>query len=204
MSIIAHLSGTLAVKSPTEAVIDVHGVGYAVSISLATYETLPEVRGDVTLLTHHHIREDHQQLFGFSTEGERDIFRLLISVSGIGPRTAQTILSGVPARDVTQMIAAGNAPGLTSLPGIGKKTAERMILELRDKIGRSDSPAGAARTGSPATGIRADAVAAIVSLGYSRDKAETAVNTAMSDLRDESPTLERLLKHALKSGARPS
>ncbi len=202
MSIIAHLSGTLARKSPTEAVIDVHGVGYSVSISLATYETLPEERGAVTLLTHHHIREDHQQLFGFSSEGERDVFRLLISVSGIGPRTAQTILSGVPARDVTQMIADGNAAGLTSLPGIGKKTAERMILELRDKIGRGDPSPSTLRSASSPSGIRADAVAAIVSLGYSRDKAEIAVTTAMSDLHDEAPTLEQLLKHALKSGAR--
>lgn len=202
MSIIAHLSGTLSKKNPTEVVIDVQGVGYAVSISLATYEKLPEVDAAVTLLTHHHIREDHQQLFGFISENEREIFRLLIAVSGIGPRTAQGILSGVSAKDVTQMIAGGNISALTKLPGIGKKTAERMILELRDKVGRIDAgPASFASPSSPA-GIRTDAVAAIMSLGYSRDRADAAVNTALSELRDSSPTLEQLLKHALKSGSR--
>jgi Holliday junction DNA helicase RuvA len=201
MSLIAHLSGTLSKKSPTEVVIDVQGVGYAVSISLATYEQLPAEAEPVTLLTHHHMREDHQQLFGFGTEGERDIFRLLIAVSGIGPKTAQTILSGVPAKNVTQMIADGNAAGLTALPGIGKKTAERMILELRDKIGRVDTGGATARSSSP-TGIRADAIAAIVSLGYSRDRAETAVAAAANELRDASATLEQLLKLALKIGTR--
>ena len=202
MSIIAHLSGTLAQKTPTEIVIDVHGVGYAVSISLATYEKLPAQHEEVLLLTHHHIREDHQQLFGFFTAGEREIFRLLISVSGIGPRTAQTILSGVPSHDVTEMIADGNTAGLTKLPGIGKKTAERMILELRDKVGRSDTGTGSAHLPATVSGIRADAVTAIVSLGFSRDRAETAVNAAYADLRDTSPTLEVLLKHALKIGTR--
>jgi holliday junction DNA helicase RuvA len=192
MSLIAHLSGTLAKKTPTEVVIDVQGVGYAVSISLATYEQLPAEQAPVMLLTHHHIREDHQQLFGFAAEGERDIFRLLISVSGIGPRTAQTILSGVPAKNVAQMIGDGNASGLTSLPGIGKKTAERMILELRDKIGRAEAGGAPNRSASP-TGIRADAVAAIISLGYSRDRAEAAVGAAAAELRDQSPTLEQLL-----------
>jgi holliday junction DNA helicase RuvA len=201
MSIIAHLSGTLAKKNPTEAVIDVQGVGYAVSISLATYETLPEEQASVLLLIHHHIREDHQQLFGFSTEAEREIFRLLISVSGIGPRTAQTILSGVPAPEVSQMIAGGNVSGLTKLPGIGKKTAERMILELREKIGRIDAGGPSTRPSS-ASGIRADAVAAIISLGFSRDRAESAVAAALTELRDSSPSLETLLKHALKLGSR--
>jgi Holliday junction DNA helicase RuvA len=202
MSIIAQLTGTLAKKHPTDVVIDVQGVGYAVSISLATYEQLPPEREPVTLLTHHHIREDHQQLFGFSTEGERDIFRLLISVSGIGPKTAQGILSGVPSKDITQMISDGNTSGLTTLPGIGRKTAERMILELREKIGRTEAGASSSRAPSSVTGIRADAVAAIVSLGFSRDRAETSVNAAFNDLRDSSPTLEILLKHALKVGSR--
>ena len=202
MSLIAHLSGTLALKSPTEVVIDVNGVGYAVSISLATYEQLPAAHEPVTLLTHHHIREDHQQLFGFATDGEREIFRLLIAVSGIGPKTAQTILSGVPSSDITAMIAGGNIAGLTKLPGIGKKTAERMILELRDKIGRVDAGAGAKASPSSPTGIRADAVAAIISLGFSRDRAETAVASALSELHNSSPTLEELLKLALKLGSR--
>ncbi len=202
MSLIAHLSGTLAKKTPTDVVIDVQGVGYAVCISLSTYEQLPAEQAPVTLLTHHHIREESQQLFGFSTEGERDIFRLLISVSGIGPKTAQTILSGVAAKDVAQMIADSNASGLTSLPGIGKKTAERMILELRDKVVRIEAGPTSMRSPSSPTGMRADAVAAIVSLGYSRDRAETAVNAAFSELRDASPTLETLLKHALKAGSR--
>lgn len=202
MSLIAHLSGTLAKKSPTDVVIDVQGVGYAVCISLSTFEQLPAEQAPVVLLTHHHIREDHQQLFGFTTEGERSVFRLLISVSGIGPKTAQAMLSGVSSRDIAQMIAEGNTSGLTSLPGIGKKTAQRMILELRDKIGRVGDGSSSVRAPLAHTDMRADAVAAIVSLGYSRDRAETAVQSALNDLRDASPTLEMLLKHALKAGSR--
>jgi holliday junction DNA helicase RuvA len=201
---IAQLSGTLAKKAPTEIVVDVNGVGYAVSISLATFEKLPDEQQTLTILTHHHIREDHQQLFGFASESERDVFRLLISISGIGAKTAQTILSGIQPREFTLMIAEGNAAGLTSLPGIGKKTAERMLLELRDKIGRVDvssSAASRSSVGGQAT-MRADAVAAMVSLGYSRDRAEAMISSALTELRDTPVTLESLLKHALKLGSR--
>ncbi|HLP17623.1 MAG TPA: Holliday junction branch migration protein RuvA [Bacteroidota bacterium] len=199
---IAQLSGILAKKTPTEIVIDVNGVGYGVNISLSTYEKLPDEQKPVTLLTHHHIREESQQLFGFATESERDVFRLLISVSGIGPKTAQTILSGIQPRDFTMMIVEGNAAGLTRLPGIGKKTAERMLLELRDKIGRVDVSSPASQSAAEGTGMRSDAVAAMISLGYSRDRAEQMISAAMGELRDSQPTLELLLKHALKLGAR--
>ncbi|HLP17843.1 MAG TPA: Holliday junction branch migration protein RuvA, partial [Bacteroidota bacterium] len=176
---IAQLSGILAKKTPTEIVIDVNGVGYGVSISLSTYEKLPDEQKSVTLLTHHHIREESQQLFGFATESERDVFRLLISVSGIGPKTAQTILSGIQPRDFTMMIVEGNAAGLTRLPGIGKKTAERMLLELRDKIGRVDVSSVASQSAAGGSGMRSDAVAAMISLGYSRDRAEQMISAAM-------------------------
>lgn len=196
---IVQLTGILAKKAPTEIVVDVNGVGYAVSISLATYEKLPDEQKSVTILTHHHIREDNQQLFGFATENERDVFRMLISITGIGPKTAQTILSGTQPRDFTVMIAEGNTAGLTSLPGIGKKTAERMLLELRDKIGRLDvSSSASVSPGAAGGGMRADAIAAMMSLGYTRDRSESMVAAALNDLRGTSVSLEVLLKHALK------
>jgi holliday junction DNA helicase RuvA len=199
---IAHVSGTLAKKAPTEIVVDVNGIGYAVSISLATYEKLPDEQKSVTLFTHHHIREDNQQLFGFATELEREVFRLLISISGIGPKTAQTILSGIQPHDFAMMIAEGDAARLTTLPGIGKKTAERMLLELRDKIGRIDISTSTVRSAPGGTGIRADAVAAMTSLGYTRDRSETMISAALAELHDAPLTLELLLKHALKLGSR--
>ena len=133
---IASIHGTLIAKSPTEVVIDTGAIAYTISIPLSTYTTLGNLNSAVTLLTYLHVREDVLALYGFSSEEERSIFRLLISVSGIGPRMGQTILSGITVPDLKHHIISGDLGALTTIPGVGKKLAERLIVELRDKIGR--------------------------------------------------------------------
>ena len=135
---IAYLQGTIVQKNPTDLVIDVNGVGYAVNIPLSTFEKLEHSTGTVKIFTYLHVREDIMQLYGFATEAEREIFRLLISVSGIGPKMAQGILSGLSINEFKQAILDGNIPALTSISGVGKKTAERLVIELRDKLGKTD------------------------------------------------------------------
>jgi len=196
---IASLRGTLAAKSPTEVVVDVHGVGYALSIPLSTYERLGLLSSEVFLYTHQHVREDTLQLFGFATEEERAMFRLLLSVTGIGPKMAQGILSGIPVPELRTHLAGGNLPALTAIPGIGRKLAERLVLELREKIGKTPAAAG-----SPAdehAHIHTEALMALVSLGYARPAAERALRTAQQEL-GSTPTLETLLKHALRHAGR--
>jgi Holliday junction DNA helicase RuvA len=196
---IASLRGTLAAKSPTEAVVDVHGVGYALSIPLSTYERLGPLSSEVFLYTHQHVREDTLQLFGFATEEERAMFRLLLSVTGIGPKMAQGILSGIPVPELRTHLAGGNLPALTAIPGIGRKLAERLVLELREKIGKTP-----AAPGSPTdehAHIHTEALMALVSLGYARPAAERALRTAQQELGN-TPTLETLLKHALRHAGR--
>ena len=131
---ISYLRGNIVRKSPAELVIDVNGVGYSVTIPLSTFETLGETNGPTTILTYMHVREDIMQLYGFATEGERELFKMLISVSGIGPKMAQGILSGLSAPELREAIIRGNLAALTAISGVGKKTAERIIIELRDKL----------------------------------------------------------------------
>src|SRR3989339_1757113 len=165
---IGSLTGTLKHKSPTEVVLDVNGVGYAVIIPFSTYEKLGDLESRVTLVTHLHVREDALQLFGFFTEEERFFFKLLISVNGIGPKIAQGILSGISVPELRQHIANGNISALTAIPGVGKKTAERLVIELRDKIGkigRGDAGHISTEDGSE---LRQEALLALTSLGYNR------------------------------------
>ncbi len=196
---IASLSGILKVKSPTEVLIDVHGIGYAVSIPLSTYSTLGDLDSPIQLLTHLHVREDVLQLFGFATESERQLFRLLISVSGIGPKTAQGILSSIGAQDLPQYISGGNAGALTSIPGIGRKTAERLIVELKDKIGKIGPSVGAGAVVSDKSSvIRNEALLALTSLGYNRLAAEKAIRQVLSEGTGPQLSVEELIKKALK------
>mgnify|MGYP001585477776 CR=1 FL=1 len=200
---ITHLKGILHHKSPTEIVVDVHGVGYIVSIPLSTFETLPEVNAPLMLLTHFIVREDVQQLYGFATEAERDIFRLLISVSGIGPKIAQTILSGIRPADLQHYVAHGNVAALTSIPGVGKKTAERLIVELRDKIAKlSSTSAMSKETAFASTNIRAEALAALVLLGYNRERAEQALRAVLNEANGKELSIEELLKRALQTAGK--
>jgi holliday junction DNA helicase RuvA len=198
---ISFLRGILSHKSPTEAGIDVGGVGYGVSIPLSTFEKLGAPGTEVTLLTHLHVREDVLQLFGFATEEERTLFRLLLSVNGIGPRMGIGILSGIAASDLRSHIATGNTGALTAIPGIGRKLAERLVLELREKIGRAEN-AGAFGTPGEARGsIRGEAILALTSLGYTRAAAEKAVRSAAEEPGAGNLTLELLLKAALRNAA---
>lgn len=196
---IASLNGILKAKSPTEILVDVNGVGYAVSIPLSTYSTLGDLNSSIHLLTHLHVREDVMQLFGFATEAERQLFRLLISISGIGPKTAQGILSSVSALDLQQHIASGNTAALTSIPGIGRKTAERLIVELKDKIAKIGPSLGTTSfAGDTNTEIRNEALAALTSLGYNRVVAEKAIRTALNESSGSQLSVEELIKKALK------
>jgi len=193
---IASLSGTLKYKSPTEVLVEVNGVGYSLSIPLSTYEKLGPVSSQVMLLTYLHVREDALQLFGFITETERHLFKLLISVSGIGPRIAQGVLSGMSASELRQHIVRGNSAALTAIPNVGKKTAERLILELRDKVGKEE-PAGALPPDQRES-AHSESLLALTSLGYHRQAAEKALRMAMQELDGTSVSVEELIKRALR------
>ena len=199
---IASLTGILRTKTPTEVLVDVQGVGYAVSIPLSTFEHLP-----VTLLTHLQVREDAFQLYGFESENERLLFRHLISVNGIGPRIAQSILSGISVDDLRDQILQGNVGALTAIPGIGRKTAERLVLELEGAV---RSVRGVARLGSvaspsarPADDIRTQALLALTSLGYSRPVAEKALRSVLNESPGVTLTIEELIKKALRYATTP-
>jgi len=196
---IASLTGILKSKSPTEVLVDVGGVGYAVSIPLSTYSTLGDLNAPVRLLTHLYVREDAMQLYGFATEAERQLFKLLISITGIGPKIAQGILSGISVSDLRQHITGGNIAALTAIPGIGRKTAERLVVELRDKIGKSDTTLGSATIpGDKGAEVRNEALLALMSLGYNRVAAEKAIRLALNDGGGSDLNVEDLIKKALK------
>jgi Holliday junction DNA helicase RuvA len=198
---IGSLTGTLKHKSPTEVVLDVNGVGYAIIIPFSTYEKLGDLESRLTLVTHLHVREDALQLFGFFTEEERFFFKLLISVNGIGPKIAQGILSGISVQDLRQHIAKGNLTALTAIPGVGKKTAERLVVELRDKIEKMEvGPEGHVISESGSE-LRQEALLALTSLGYNRQQAEKAIRQVLQDVPGEKTSLQDLIKKALRLAA---
>jgi Holliday junction DNA helicase RuvA len=165
---IAHLRGKLISKHPNQAVVEAAGVGYEVNISIPTFSALPALGSEVALFIHTHVREDALALFGFLRADEKQLFERLISVSGIGPKLAITILSGMAADAAVAAIKGNNIDTLTRIPGIGKKTAERMVLELRDKLEAFTTPAAA----SAASPLDEDVLSALVNLGYQRPLAE--------------------------------
>jgi Holliday junction DNA helicase RuvA len=174
---IAQLSGVLAHKSPEQLVVDVHGVGYQVLVSLNSFYRLPELGAAVQLHIHTHVREDSLQLFGFLERPEKELFLLLLGVSGIGPRLALNILSGTSADELHAALEAGDLVRLVAIPGVGKKTAERLVLELRDKIKLVKASSDATqRQATP--GMEVEAVSALVNLGYRQVDAERAVKAA--------------------------
>lgn len=196
---IASLTGTLKAKSPTEILIDVGGVGYALSIPVSTFEKLGDLGTSLTILTYLHVREDLLQLFGFATNEERFLFKQLIAVSGIGPRIAQGILSGISVTDLRAYLVNGNVSALTAIPGVGRKTAERMIVELRDKLSKADLAAESPlREGGPVANARTQALMALVSLGFSKPVAEKAIITILNETDGKSLAVEDLLKKALR------
>ena len=196
---IAFLSGVVAEKTPTVAIIDVQGVGYEVFISLSTYDRLPARGEPCHLLTHHHIREDTQLLFGFVQAEEKAMFERLIAVSGVGPKTALGILSGLTVAELTAAIADNNIKRVSTIRGIGKKTAERLIVELRDKVNPLE--AMAARTaggGDPKVAMLRDAVLALTQLGFPQDKAYKMAQAALDADASINDT-ETLLRKSLGS-----
>lgn len=172
---IARIRGRLLEKRPNQVIVDVHGVGYEVNIPVSTFYQLPDPPGETDLAIHTHVREDALSLYGFRTEQEKQVFEKLISVSGIGPKLAVTILSGLEVSELVPAIRQNDVVKLTHIPGVGRKTAERMVVELRDKLGGLD-PAHAAAPPMPGlSAVESDVLSALVNLGYARSVAEKAM-----------------------------
>ena len=196
---IHHLSGTLAEALPTQIVMDVGGVGYHVLIPLSSYDKLPPVGSQLKILTHLAIREDAHVLYGFVSAAERDLFRLLVShVSGIGPKTALDVLSGTTVTSFKACVVAGDIAALSKIKGIGKKTAERIVVELKDKVGIAAAweAASAAHAPSPEEARITDAVLALIALGYKQVDAHKAVKSVAA--KQPSATTEDLVTGGLK------
>ena len=196
---ISHLSGTLFEKSTQSIIIEVGGVGYEVFVPLSTFYALPEKQGSVSLHIHTHVREDALVLFGFSTRLEKSLFLMLVSVSGIGPKLSANILSGMGAEELLRAIASGDAHGLQAIPGIGKKTAERIALELKDRAAAFSDEAEMPLMQTPGTEAERrmeDALSALLNLGYSIKMAKAAIEKAKILVKDK--TLEGLIKESLK------
>jgi len=198
---IGFLSGKILEKDANTVIVDVAGVGYEVTIPLSTFYDLGEVGSDVSLRIFTHVREDALQLFGFRTARERDLFLKLISVQGIGARLGIAVLSGMSADEIVAAIRTDNLARLTSIPGVGRKTAERMVVELRDKI--AELSVGAAAGSASATGtvsgsdtVFDDALSALINLGYQRNAAEKALQEAAKDGTELS--VQKLLRSALQ------
>jgi Holliday junction DNA helicase RuvA len=202
---IAHLSGKLLLKGATSIIIDVGGVGYEVTVPLSTAYELGEAGSDVSLRIYTQVREDALSLFGFQSGRERELFTLLISVSGIGAKSAIAMLSAMNADEIAGAIRTNNLARLTGIPGIGRKTAERLVIELRDKIVQISSPAldeavaaGNGKAAKPSIDtVYDDALEALISLGYGKPIAERALKTAMTDGGDIS--VQALLRRSLRN-----
>lgn len=192
---IHHLKGKLIEKNPTHVVVECNGVGYFIHISLHTYSLLQKDSEAISIFTHLQIKEDSHTLFGFMEKSERDLFRLLISVSGVGASTARTMLSSIEPRKIMEAIAAGNVATVQSIKGIGAKTAQRVILDLKDKVlkvfGEGEVFVSQSNTN------REEALSALETLGFARKPAEKVIDKIMKETTD--PTVETLIKLALKN-----
>jgi len=193
--VIAQISGTLAQKVPGEIVVDVVGVGYQIFIPLNVFYRVPEIGAPVSLQIHTHVRDDALQLFGFQDLAEKQIFLLLISVSGIGPKLAVNILSGIPAEDLARALKVGDQARLVAIPGVGRKLAERMIVELKDKLATLSTAGVESPKPEIGSQVMQDAVSALVNLGYKRPEAEKTVREV---LRSGDRSLENVLKDTLR------
>lgn len=194
---ISHLRGVLLEKHPNQVVVDVNGVGYDVTIPVSVFSSLPDKDGEVRLHIHTHVREDAFSLFGFLNAEDKVLFEKLISVSGIGPKLAITALSGLSGADLVAAIRAGSLEQLVRIPGVGKKTAERMVLELRDKLGPAmTSHTGASSAASSFAATEEDVISALLNFGANRASAEAAVTKARS--ANELNDFDALFRRALK------
>lgn len=204
---IGRISGTLIHKQPPEILVDVAGVGYELLVPMTTLFQLPPLGGTVTLVTHHAVREDAHTLFGFAAERDRELFRQLIRVSGVGPKLALTILSGMDSDSLVRVVSGGDVKSLCALPGVGKKTAERLIVELRDRLadwieglgqGAADAPVAAAAPPEPDK--LSDAEGALVALGYKpADAARLVAAVDSDDVQDSEELIRRALRSTVRS-----
>ena len=196
---IAYLHGRIVEKQPSRVIVDVGGVGYEVAVPLSTFYGLGEGGSDVVLRIHTHVREDALSLYGFATRIEQELFERLIGVSGIGPKLALAVLSGIEPPDLIRAVERADVARLTAIPGVGKKTSERIVLELRDRLPRGEL--GVAPGGSvPTPALADDVLSALINLGYHRPLAEKAVQAAIKATPDGS--FERTLKQALRELAK--
>jgi holliday junction DNA helicase RuvA len=197
--VIAFLRGRIFEKHPNRIIVDVDGVGYDVSVPLSTFYGLGDAGSVITLRIHTHVREDALALYGFATRLEQDLFERLIGVSGIGPKLALAVLSGIEPSDLMRAIERGDIARLTAIPGVGKKTAERIVLELRDRLPRSATTEPADAPASELA-LRDDLLSALINLGYHRPLAERAVATVLK--RSSEGDFEQHLKQALRELAK--
>lgn len=196
---IAHLRGRIFDKQPNRIIVDVNGVGYDVAVPLSTFYGLGEPGAEIALRIHTHVREDALLLFGFATRLEQELFERLISVSGIGPKVALAVLSGIEPNDLIKAIQRGDLARLTAIPGVGKKTSERIVLELKDRLplaAHTEVPAGGAPEPSD---LKDDVLSALMNLGYHRPMAEKAVDAA---IKAKAGDFEQTLRQALRELAR--
>jgi Holliday junction DNA helicase RuvA len=202
--VIASLRGSILEKHPNRIVVDVNGVGYEVFVPLSTFYGLGDPGSTIAVRIHTHVREDALLLYGFATLLEQELFERLIGVSGIGPKVALAVLSGIEPLDLIRAIERGDLARLTAIPGVGKKTAERIVLELKDRLPRPQAVAIAAGDAPPATPIvRDDVVSALVNLGYHRPLAEKAADAALTTIGPSTDRgFERILKQALREVAK--
>lgn len=192
---IGYLSGKIIFKKPTRVILDVNGVGYLVNISISTFEKIAD-QERVSLYTYLSVKEDALDLYGFYSIAEKEMFEMLISVNGIGPKTAQSILSGIQIEDLKEALKTGNIARIISVPGIGRKTAERMMIELRDKV-ESLAESTGENFNSGIQNVRGDAITALINLGYNQKLAERIVRS-ITDLTPNI-SIEDLIKEALTS-----
>lgn len=195
---IARLFGRVADKQPSRLIVDVSGVGYDVHVPLSTYYVSPDVGGELALRIHTHVREDQLALFGFATELELTMFEKLIAVSGIGPKLALSVLSGIEPRDLAGAIVRNDLARLTAIPGVGKKTAERICVELRDRLPKAIEAA----PGSPDDSLREDLVSALGNLGYHRQAIDKVLDKILPASERETAKFEDVLRAALKDLSR--
>ena len=190
---IARICGTLVEKNPPQVVVMSHGVGYEIDVPMSTFYHLPRTGEEVELLTHLVVREDAHLLFGFLTAAERTAFRQLLKISGVGPKVALSVLSGLSVEDLSRAVASGDAARLTKVPGVGKKTAERLVLELRDRL-----PAVVGTARADAAPAKGDVVNALLGLGYNEREAQAAVKQLPADLQ-LADAIRLALKHLAKT-----
>jgi Holliday junction DNA helicase RuvA len=198
--VIAWLRGRLVEKAPTRVIVDVHGVGYDVAVPVSTFYALGDPGAEVTLRIHTHVREDALALFGFLTTFELAVFERLIATSGIGPKLALAVLSGIEAADLVQAVQRGDVARLTRIPGVGKKTAERICLELKDRLPVMGADGAAPPAPPPADTLRDDLVSALVNLGYHRSAVDKVLDRQLAS--GDTPPFDTALRAALKDLAR--